>query len=73
MYGIPFSSFTNLRIARVSTLYVCVATGYGRVSVPYADKMITEITCHAMGAVWIFDNKDMKSLISVDRIQRLSV
>ena len=28
-------------------------------SVPYADKMITEITCHAMGAVWIFDNKDM--------------
>lgn len=38
---------------------VCVATGYGRVSVPYADKMITEITCHAMGAVWIFDNKDM--------------
>ncbi len=32
---------------------VCVATGYGRVSVPYADKMITEITCHAKGAVWL--------------------
>ena len=32
---------------------VCVATGYGRVSVPYADKMITEITCHARGAVWL--------------------
>ena len=28
---------------------VCVATGYGRVSVPYADKMITEITCHGRG------------------------
>ncbi|QQK08301.1 acyl-CoA dehydratase activase [Miniphocaeibacter halophilus] len=27
-----------------------VATGYGRVSVPYADKTITEITCHGKGA-----------------------
>ncbi len=27
-----------------------VATGYGRVSVPYADKVITEITCHGRGA-----------------------
>jgi predicted CoA-substrate-specific enzyme activase len=26
-----------------------VATGYGRVSVPYADKTITEITCHGIG------------------------
>ncbi len=24
-----------------------VATGYGRISVPFADKRITEITCHA--------------------------
>ena len=32
----------------------CVATGYGRVSVPYANKMITEITCHALGAVEIY-------------------
>lgn len=31
----------------------CVATGYGRISVPYADKQITEITCHARGAMWI--------------------
>ena len=28
----------------------CVATGYGRISVPYADKAVTEITCHARGA-----------------------
>jgi benzoyl-CoA reductase subunit A len=27
-----------------------VATGYGRVVVPFADKNITEITCHAKGA-----------------------
>lgn len=26
-----------------------VATGYGRVSVPFADKTVTEITCHAKG------------------------
>lgn len=30
-----------------------VATGYGRVSVPYADKTITEITCHAKGAMYL--------------------
>lgn len=31
-----------------------VATGYGRVSVPFADKAITEITCHAAGAFHLF-------------------
>ena len=36
-----------------------VATGYGRISVPYADKCITEITCHAKGAVKLFDRKDL--------------
>lgn len=30
-----------------------VATGYGRVSAPYADKTITEITCHARGAHYL--------------------
>lgn len=33
------------------------ATGYGRVSVPYADKVITEITCHGKGA-WKLFGKD---------------
>jgi predicted CoA-substrate-specific enzyme activase len=36
--GIPFNDVT----------YV-VATGYGRINVPFADKQITEITCHAKG------------------------
>ena len=31
-----------------------VATGYGRVSVPFADKTITEITCHGRGAAFLF-------------------
>jgi predicted CoA-substrate-specific enzyme activase len=30
-----------------------VATGYGRVSVPYADKTLTEITCHGKGAYYL--------------------
>lgn len=31
-----------------------VATGYGRISVPYADKTLTEITCHGKGAYYLF-------------------
>ena len=31
-----------------------VATGYGRVAVPYAHKVVTEITCHGAGAVKLF-------------------
>ncbi|MBN2061757.1 MAG: benzoyl-CoA reductase, bzd-type, subunit Q [Deltaproteobacteria bacterium] len=32
----------------------CVGTGYGRVNVPFADKSVTEIACHAKGANFIF-------------------
>lgn len=32
----------------------CVATGYGRVAVPYADRVVTEITCHGKGAGFLF-------------------
>ena len=31
-----------------------VATGYGRISVPYADDVVTEITCHGKGADFLF-------------------
>jgi predicted CoA-substrate-specific enzyme activase len=31
-----------------------VATGYGRINVPFADKQITEISCHARGLSHIF-------------------
>lgn len=30
-----------------------VSTGYGRINVPFADKQITEISCHAKGANWL--------------------
>lgn len=31
-----------------------VATGYGRIAVPYANKTVTEITCHGVGATHLF-------------------
>ena len=36
-----------------------VATGYGRISVPFADKCVTEISCHARGAVMLFGSPDV--------------
>lgn len=33
-----------------------VATGYGRISVPFADKTVTEITCHGAGAYYFYKN-----------------
>jgi benzoyl-CoA reductase subunit A len=32
----------------------CTATGYGRVNVPFADRVMTEIACHARGASFIY-------------------
>jgi len=36
------------------TIKSSVATGYGRISVPFADKKITEITCHGLGAYHLY-------------------
>jgi predicted CoA-substrate-specific enzyme activase len=36
--GLPFESITYI-----------VSTGYGRINVPFADKQVTEISCHARG------------------------
>jgi benzoyl-CoA reductase subunit A len=35
-------------------MHYCVGTGYGRVNVPFADRSITEIACHARGANFIY-------------------
>jgi (R)-2-hydroxyacyl-CoA dehydratese activating ATPase len=40
-----------------------IATGYGRNSVSFADKAITEITCHAAGAHYL--NPDIRSIIDI--------
>ena len=38
--------------------FKCVATGYGRISVPYMDKAVTEISCHGKGACYLFKEED---------------
>lgn len=40
-----------------------VATGYGRVSAPFADKTVTEITCHGRGAHHI--SPDIRTVIDI--------
>ena len=40
-----------------------ISTGYGRNSVAFADKTITEITCHAMGAHYL--NPAVRSVIDI--------
>jgi predicted CoA-substrate-specific enzyme activase len=40
-----------------------VATGYGRINIPFADKNITEISCHAKGAISTFP--DLKTVIDI--------
>ncbi|MEW6665722.1 MAG: acyl-CoA dehydratase activase [Thermodesulfobacteriota bacterium] len=42
--ALAMAGFDSGRLSRT------VATGYGRVSVPFAGKRVTEISCHAMGA-----------------------
>ncbi len=37
---------------KISDLSSIVATGYGRISIDFADKRITEITCHGRGAFY---------------------
>ncbi len=41
--ALPFQAITTI-----------VATGYGRINVPFADKQFTEITCHAKGIPHLF-------------------
>ena len=38
----------------IDKLNYVVGTGYGRVNVPFAKKTITEIACHARGAIYIY-------------------
>ena len=47
-----YESLASEGITKDNAKYV--ATGYGRVSVPYADNLVTEITCHGKGADYLF-------------------
>ncbi len=46
-----------------SDLRYIVATGYGRVSIDFADKRITEITCHGRGAHYL--NPAVRTVIDI--------
>jgi predicted CoA-substrate-specific enzyme activase len=52
----------KLGLKREDVEYV-VATGYGRISAPFADTTVTEITCHATGGY--FNNKRTRTIIDV--------
>jgi bzd-type benzoyl-CoA reductase Q subunit len=39
---------------KIEDIQYTVGTGYGRVNVPFANKAITEISCHARGAVYTY-------------------
>lgn len=41
----------------------CVGTGYGRVNVYFAQKNITEISCHGLGAFWA--NPEIRTIIDI--------
>jgi (R)-2-hydroxyacyl-CoA dehydratese activating ATPase len=38
----------------IDDIYYIVATGYGRLNVPFADRQITELSCHARGVASLF-------------------
>jgi bzd-type benzoyl-CoA reductase Q subunit len=42
---------TDLTLDRI---HYVIGTGYGRVNVPFAQKTMTEIACHARGAHWLY-------------------
>lgn len=45
-----------IRMARLDkkNISYIVATGYGRDNVPFSNRQVTEITCHALGAYFLF-------------------
>ena len=53
---------TRSGLKRKQIKYI-VSTGYGRRNVDFADKEITEITCHAKGAIRLFPN--IRGLIDI--------
>lgn len=44
-------------------VFFIVATGYGRVSIPFANLEVTEITCHAKGAFFL--DRNVRTIIDI--------
>jgi len=49
--GLALEATTGMKL---EDIHFTVGTGYGRVKVPFANKAITEIACHARGAVFMY-------------------
>ncbi|MDP2918886.1 MAG: acyl-CoA dehydratase activase [Dehalococcoidia bacterium] len=47
----------------IGDIVYIIATGYGRINVPFADKQITELTCHARGVAYFFP--DVRTAIDI--------
>ncbi len=48
---------------KAEDLSMVISTGYGRVSIPFADKNVTEISCHAKGAHFI--NPAVRTILDI--------
>ena len=48
-------ALTEASLALDDITYI-IATGYGRINVPFADKQLSELTCHARGVSHFFPN-----------------
>lgn len=48
---------------KIEDLSYIVATGYGRISIPFANLEVTEITCHAKGAFFL--DRDVRTIIDI--------
>jgi predicted CoA-substrate-specific enzyme activase len=53
----------NKAVLAFESINYIVATGYGRINVPFADKQVTEITCHAKGVANLFP--EAKTVIDI--------
>jgi benzoyl-CoA reductase subunit A len=66
----PHSAVNALNFALAATdmdkdrMDYTIGTGYGRVNVPFADRSVTEIACHARGANFIY-GPDVRTVLDV--------
>lgn len=52
-----FSIIESATGLKIEECHYIVGTGYGRINIPFANKTVTEISCHGMGAHIIGGNK----------------
>src|SRR3712207_8548131 len=59
-YTTLFRSLENANLKREDVQYI-IATGYGRNALEEADFQMSELSCHAKGAYFLFPKVDRKS------------